>query len=406
MRERHDIVVIGGGQAGLVMSHCLRERGREHIVLERQRVAKRWHSERWDSLAFQFPNYDIRLPGYQYVSNDPEGFASYRDIARMLEDYAVQIDAPVRCGSNVTRLSADSSSSHILIETGSSTIDASHVVIATGPFQEPSLPTCAAGFPARILQVHASSYRNPAQLPEGAVLVVGSGNSGCQIVEELNEHGRRVYFVLSRHHRVPRRYRTKDVTWWYEKMGRWDAKIDDMPGRKFPIPTVLSGTHGGHDVNVRQLAADGVVLLGRLLQAAGEKLAFADDAEAILREADSAYWSFFEAADAHARASGLDFPEEPKERVSAAPIDSITSLDLAEAGIASVIWSTGYRYDYGWLKLPVLDERGAPLQRRGLTSCPNVYFLGLHWMYKFKSAILRYVVEDATYLSDHIAVSH
>jgi len=398
-------VVIGGGQAGLVMSHCLRERGCEHVVLERNRVAERWRSERWDSLAFQFPNYDIRLPGYRYNGHDPEGFANYREIARLLEDYATQINAPVRCGVNVDRVSADAASGRISIETREATIEASHVVLATGPFQKPSLPAFAVNFPPRIVQVHASCYRNPTQLPEGAVLVVGSANSGCQIAEELNESGRRVYFALSRHHRVPRRYRGKDVTWWYEKMGRWDTKIDDMPGRKQPVPIVLSGTRGGHEMNVRQLAADGVIVLGHLLQAAGEKLAFADEAEAILREADTAYWKFFEAADAYAQTTGLDFPMEPIERVTPVPIDPITSLDLAEAGIASVVWSTGYGYDYGWLKIPVLDERGAPMQRRGLTSCPNAYFLGLHWMYKFKSAILAYMAEDANYLADHIAGS-
>ena len=405
MRERHDVVVIGGGQAGLVMSHCLRERGREHVVLERTRIAERWHSQRWDSLAFQFPNYDIRLPGYQYSGNDPEGFAHYREIARMLEDYAAQIKAPVRCGTCASSVSVDSATGRHLIETENTTIEASHVVVATGPFQEASFPLFAANFPRRIVQVHASSYRNPAQLPDGPVLVVGSSNSGCQIAEELNEHGRRVYFAISRHKRVPRRYRGKDVTWWYERMGRWDAKIDDMPDRRQPVPTVLSGTHGGHNMNVRQLAANGVVVLGRLLHAADEKLIFADDAEAVLCEADSAYWEFFEAADAYVRATALDFPSEAIERRMATPIEPITSLDLAETRIASVIWCTGYRYDYGWLKIPVLDERDAPLQRRGLTSCPNLYFLGLHWMYKFKSAILAYVVEDAAYLADHIAVS-
>lgn len=404
MTERHDIVVIGGGQAGLVMSHCLRERGREHVVLERTRVAERWHSERWDSLAFQFPNYDIRLPGYHYAGDDPEGFAHYREIARMLEGYAVQIEAPVRCGAEVVGLCADSSG-RLLVAMRDTTIEASHVVIATGPFQQPSLPPCAADFPARVLQIHANAYRNPAALPDGAVLVVGSGNSGCQIAEELNEHGRRVYFALSRHRRLPRRYRGRDVTWWYEKMGRFDTRIDDIPDRKWPAPVLLTGTHGGHEMNIRQLAADGVMVLGRLLHAAGEKLSFADDAEATLQEADAAYWDFFGAADTHAREAGLDFPKETREPVAAAPIVAATCLDLAKAGIGSVIWSTGYRYDYGWLKIPLLDGRGAPIQRRGVTSCPNVYFLGLHWMYSFKSAILAYVAEDATYLADRIATS-
>src|SRR5262245_28841012 len=197
MRERHDVVVIGGGQAGLIMSHCLRERGREHVVLERNRIAERWHSERWDSLAFQFPNYDIRLPGYQYTGNDPEGFANYREIANLLGDYAAQINAPVRCGVNVDRVSVDTVSGRFSIETKEATIEASHVVLATGPFQRPFLPAFAINLPPRIQQVHASYYRNPAQLPDGAVLVVGSANSGCQIAEELNESGRQVYFALS-----------------------------------------------------------------------------------------------------------------------------------------------------------------------------------------------------------------
>jgi putative flavoprotein involved in K+ transport len=405
MKERHDVVVIGGGQAGLVMSHSLRQHGREHVVLERARVAERWHSERWDSLAFQFPNYDIRLPGYRYGGDDPQGFSNYRDIARMIETYAAQIEAPVRCATEVVSLSAECSSGRLLVKTRSTTIEASHVVIATGPFQRPLLPSFAADLPAHVFQVHASAYRNPAQIPEGAVLVVGSGNSGCQIAEELCESGRRVYLALSRHRRVPRRYRGRDITWWFEKMGRWDARIDDMPGRKQPVPTVLTGIHGGHDMNIRKLAGDGVVVLGRLLHAAGGKLAFAENVEGILKEADCEYWNFFKAADSFAQEAELNFPVEHRESAPIIPIVPIASLDLSKSGIRSVIWSTGYRYEYDWLHMPVLDARGAPVQQRGVTNCPNVYFLGLHWMYKFKSAILAYVGEDAAYLADRIAMS-
>jgi putative flavoprotein involved in K+ transport len=178
-----------------------------------------------------------------------------------------------------------------------------------------------------------------------------------------------------------------------------------MPDRKQPVPTVLTGTHGGHDMNVRKLAADGVVVLGRLLHVTDSKLAFAEDVEGILKEADSEYWRFFKAADSHAQEAGLDFPVEHREPAAITPIVPIAGLDLSSSGIRSVIWSTGYRYQYDWLHIPVLDERGAPLQQRGVTSSPNVYFLGLHWMYKFKSAILAYVGEDAAYLADRIAMS-
>src|SRR5215211_1129764 len=231
MRERHDTVIIGGGQAGLAMSHHLRERSREHIILERQRVAERWRSERWESLYFQFPNWSLQLPGYSYKGDQPDAFAHHVEVTRFIENYALFIDAPLRCGADVLSLERDPTG-RFIISTRDAVIEASRVVMATGPFQQPSLPALSPSMPADICQLHASQYFNPEQLPTGAVLVVGAGSSGCQIAEELYRRGQTVYLSVSRHRRAPRRYRGRDLLWWLFAMGRFDTTIDSLPGRK------------------------------------------------------------------------------------------------------------------------------------------------------------------------------
>jgi putative flavoprotein involved in K+ transport len=401
MNERHDIVVIGAGQAGLAMSYCLRQHGREHVLLERSRVAERWHSERWNSLAFQFPNWALRLPGWKYEGDDPDAFVNYRDIARLIEDYAHLIDAPVRCGADVVSLRGDASSALLQVETRDAVIEARHVVIATGPFQRPSIPAWSREIPARIFQVHASRYRGPEQLPPGGVLVVGSGGSGCQIAEELYQEGRTVYLSVSRHRRAPRRYRGRDLTWWALERGIMDTRVDSFPERRYPPSLIITGVNGGHDLDVRQFAADGVIVLGRLLGAANGAFAFDESAEAILAASDVAYQGWRTACDEFIGAMGLDLPMEPEARMLAGPIPAVTALDAGE--ISSVIWSTGYRFDFDWVKLPVLDGNGAPIQERGVTGVPNVYFVGLHWMHTFKSGVFFGVGDDAAYLADRIA---
>jgi len=407
MRERYDTVVIGGGQAGLAMSYCLRERGREHIVLERKRIAERWHTERWNSLRFQFPNWSVRLPGLSFKSDDPDGYAHHSEITKFIEDYARFIDAPVRCGTEVLSLRAEPDWDGYLLDTNDSVVCASRVVVATGPFQRASLPACAKAFPPDIFQVHASRYLGPDQLPPGAVLIVGSGASGCQITEELYQAGRTVYLSISRHRRLPRRYRGRDVTWWSTAMGRMDTRIDSFPGRKMPPSTVITGVNGGHDVDVRRFAADGVVVLGRLNGVAEGRLSLADNAEDILAEADKSYADFERAADEYAHTASLDVPDrEEANSVSApAPIRPVSTVDLKAADITSVVWGTGYGFDYGWLKAPVLDQQGAPVQERGVTKCPNLFFLGLHWMHTFKSGVLFGVGDDAAYIADYITAT-
>ena len=249
MPEHHDTVIIGAGQAGLVMSYHLRERGREHILLERHRVAERWRTERWDSLRFQLPNRWLTLPGKPYRGADPDGFSHYSDVIRFIEDYSAEIDAPVHAGVEVRKLERDARWGGYALETNRGKINARHVVIATGPFQRPQLAEFATDIPADIQQTHASRYRNPGELQDGAVLVVGSGNSGCQIADELLRDGRRVFLSVSRHSRVPRNYRGKDIIWWYDALGYFDVDIETLPGKRYPPPTIMTGVDGGYDLS-------------------------------------------------------------------------------------------------------------------------------------------------------------
>lgn len=405
MREHHDIVVIGGGQAGLAMSAVLQEHGREHVVLERRRVGERWRTERWESLRFQFPNWALELPGYSYSGDDPDGFAHWHEVLRVIEQYAASTHAPVREHTEVTALRADEGGFVLAVPDG--TIHARRVVVATGPFHRPRIPPFSEGVAPTVLQTDPTCYRRPEDLPDGAVLVVGSGASGCQIGDELLRAGRTVFLSVSRHRRVPRRFRGKDVTWWLERMGRFDQTIDSFPGRQWPPSVVVTGVNGGYDVNVRQMAADGIRVLGRVLSARDGRLMVARSANDVLDEADEAFAGFLAAARELAAASpGCDFAEEEETTASAAlptTVPDIDSLDLRRESIAAIIWATGYDYDYGWLQAPVLDVQGRPLQWRGVTPVPGLYFLGLHWMHTFKSGLLSGVGRDAKYLAEHMA---
>jgi putative flavoprotein involved in K+ transport len=401
-------VIIGGGQAGLAMSYFLREQGREHVVVERRRPAERWRSERWDSLYFQFPNWSFQMPGHHYEGDAPDAFAHYSEVIRYLEVYADAIEAPLRCGVNVASLTHDPATGRFRIVTPDSALEASRVVIATGPFQRPVIPRLAPSLPTDVFQVHSSLYRNPDALPAGAVLVVGSGGSGSQIAEELVQAGRRVFLTVSRHRRVPRNYRGRDALWWSGRLGRFEVNVESLPGRS-PLSTILyTGVGGGRDMDVRRLGDDGAVLLGRLLDCSGTRLSFDASAPAHLAFADESCAEFTRAIDNYIRETAMDVPErgvETKPTTAAARGDPVLELDLRSANITSVIWCTGYGFDFGWVQLPIFDDRGTPVQRRGVTSVPGAYFLGLHWMHKFKSGTLWGVGEDAAYLAEHMLAS-
>jgi putative flavoprotein involved in K+ transport len=405
--EGIDTVVVGGGQAGLAMSYHLKRLGREHIVLERGRVAQSWRSERWDSLMFQFPNSSIQLPGYNYETDDPNGYAPKNEIVRFIENYAALIDAPLRCGLRVVALRQNSASGRLLVETEQGTsFEAVNVVVAAGPFHLPQIPAFAASMPVELFQVHSRDYHNPSQLPVGAVLVVGSGASGSQIAEELHQAGRKVYLSTGRFHKTPRRYRGRDIYWWFEALGIWHRPLELQPEVR-NLRFVVTGAGGGHDIDLRRFAVNGMTLLGRLRGFADGKLLIAADLDNILAQGDAWFASLKKRMDDYAEKSGMALPEESlmEKPVPALPPWSrpITELDLRSAGITSVVWCSGFRYDFAWVKLPILNDSGEPLHERGVAQYPGLYFLGLRRTYALSSALLAGVGNDAAFIADHIA---
>jgi putative flavoprotein involved in K+ transport len=385
------------------MSAVLRQRAREHVILERGQVGGRWRTERWDSLRFQFPNWSLELPGFAYSGDHPDGFAHWREILNLIERYAASNQAPVREHTEVTSLVADDREFVLSVPEG--TVHARQVVVATGPFQRAHIPPFSRDVVQSVLQTDPAHYRRPEELPEGAVLVVGSGASGCQIADELLRAGRTVYLSVSRHRRVPRRYRGNDVYWWLDRMGRFDQKIDSFPGRHWPPGIVVTGVNGGYDVNVRRLAADGARVVGRILGASGPKVAVATNANQVLDEADATFDAFVTSAREFAFAHpDLDLAEDESLELQGLPslVTDLESLDLRRENIGTIVWATGYEYDYGWLRVPVLDANGRPLQQRGVSPEKGLYFLGLHWMNTIKSGLLSGVGSDAEYLAGHM----
>jgi putative flavoprotein involved in K+ transport len=404
--EQIETVIIGGGQSGLAMSYYLGQLGREHVVLERHRVAERWRSDRWDSLTFQSPNWNIQLPGFAFEDTDPNAFASRDEVQRFIERYAAFIRAPLRCGLAATALRQTPDSKRLIVETQLTLFEAKNVVIATGPFQIPAPPL---PIESTVLRLHSSQYRNPQLLPPGAVLVIGSGNSGAQIAEELCSAGRQVYLSVSRHRRTPRRYRGKDYIWWYMALGEADVTVDrrqdDQP------PRLITGVGGGHDVDLRRLAADGVVLLGRVRGEQGGRLAIADDLGEHLAQGDASFNDFIQQADQYAARKGLDLPPPDEHaHVLCSPkvvVEPLLTLDIAAANITTIIWANGFRYDFNWIDLPIFERANqscgrVPVHHRGIAEVPGVYFLGLPWLHKIKSSFLWGVGEDAEYLAKHI----
>jgi putative flavoprotein involved in K+ transport len=402
--EKVETLIVGGGQAGLAVSHMLARRGCPHLVVERGRIAERWRTERWDGLRFQFPNWSVRLPDFPFPHSDPDGFTTSPDIVEYLTAYADFIAAPIRCGVSVGTLGRGEHPSRFLADTSDGPIAAANVVVATGPYQVPIVPAPLKDH-IDLFQVHASRYREPGQLPPGAVLVVGSGASGAQIAEELVRAGRHVCLSVGHHRRMPRRYRGRDLIWWLDALGIDQTPVEKRgPDRSLPL---ITGAYGGHTIDFRDFAAEGVTLLGRVMAAKNGVLEIAPDLAENLASGDRAYAGFLDAVDEHVARHELDVPEEPGARAMrpdpACVVQPIRRLDVRAAGISSVIWATGYRCDFGWIDFPVLDARGEPVHRAGVTDVPGLYFLGLQWLSKMNSSFLSGVAGDAARLADHIA---
>lgn len=402
--ETVETLVIGAGQAGLAVSAHLGRLGRDHLVLERHRIAERWRSERWDSLVANGPAWHDRFPDMTFEGVDADAFASKDAIVAYFEAYARRNGSPVRCGVAVERLTRSADGARFLAQTAGGVIEARNVVLATGAFQKPLIPTRV---PPRegLLQIHSNAYRNPQALPPGAVLVVGAGSSGAQIADELQRAGRSVYLSVGPHDRPPRRYRGKDFVWWLGALGKWQAKTRD-PGTEH-VTIAVSGAYGGHTMDFRRLANAGVRLLGRAGTHADGVLSFAPDLADNIRKGDANYLSVLEEADAHALREGLDMPPEPEaKQLGPLPRDAtdpILSLDLDAAGVTTIIWATGYALDFGWVDVDAFDAAGRPAHSEGVSVVPGLYFLGLPWLSNRSSSFIWGVWRDAERLAGHIA---
>lgn len=403
--EKIDTLVVGGGQAGLAASAHLTKNAVPHLVLERARIAERWRSERWDSLVANGPAWHDRFPDFDFTGTAPDAFAPKETVADYFVAYADKIRAPIRCGVEVTAVHRNADRAGFRVETSQGVIEAQRIVAATGPFQRPVIPPIVPEG-AVPLQIHSNAYRNPGQLPEGAVLVVGAGSSGAQIADELLQAGRQVYLSVGPHDRPPRAYRGRDFVWWLGVLNKWDAAAP-TPGTEH-VTIAVSGADGGNTVDFRRLAARGMVLVGMTQSFDRGVMRFAPDLAANVARGDANYLSVLDEADAYIARNRLDLPEEPEaRRIGPDPecmVHPILELDLAKAGVTSIIWATGYAFDFGWLKVDAFDEKGRPKQHRGVSTEPGIYFLGLPWQSRRGSSFIWGVWHDAKFVADQIAI--
>lgn len=404
-KEITDTLVVGAGQAGVAMSAHLTAYDVPHIVLEKDRIAEAWRTGRWDSLVTNGPAWYDCFPAMGFSEYHQDAFVAKEDVAAYFEAYAKKISAPIRTGVEVRSVVKNSGKPGFTIETSDGVIEAMRVVSATGPFHKPVIPSIAPP-ESSIHQIHSAKYFNPEQLPNGGILIIGAGCSGVQIADELQRSGREVYLSVGRHVRSPRTYRNRDISWWLGSLGLWDTSLCESGKEHHPL--VVSGAGGGKTIDFRELAKQGINLVGRTKSFEKSVVSFHNDLNQNINFGDDFYLRLLDAADKYIESNGLILPEE-KEAYRLLPdpecmINPVSSLDLIKAGVTSVIWATGYRTDYNWLKVNTFDASGRPLHQRGVSVEPGVYFLGLPWLSRRVSTFIWGVWYDAKYIADHIAM--
>jgi putative flavoprotein involved in K+ transport len=401
----YPVIIVGGGQAGLALSYCLKERGVAHLVLERDRVGSAWRSSRWDSFCLVTPNWQCTLPGFPYGGSDPYGFMQKDEIVRYLEDYVAFFEPPLHEGVEVRRVAHAHAHRGFEVATSSGDFTADNVVVAIGGYHNVTLPRMAERLPRDITQLHSSHYKNPQSLPAGDVLVVGTGQSGCQIAEDLHLAGRRVHLCVGSAPRVARRYRGKDVVEWLHDLGYYDLPVHDHPLkeaiRRRPNHYV-TGRDGGHDIDLRQFALEGMQLHGRLRDIRDGRLEFDSDLKANLDNADAVAENIKTTIDNHIEKHAIDAPAERRYTPVWEPPDDNPACDYRAANVTTVIWSTGYAADFRWIELAAFDGKGYPTHQRGVTTVPGLYFLGLPWLYTWGSGRFSGVARDANFVADHL----
>jgi putative flavoprotein involved in K+ transport len=410
MASHYSVVVIGGGQAGLAASYCLKQRQIDHIVFEQHQIGHAWRNQRWDSFCLVTPNWQCQLPGFSYPGDQPHGFMPKQAIVEYIESYARSFQPPIREGVRVLRLQKNPISDVFELTTAIGEFTADQVVIATGAYHQPKIPAIAQRLPETILQIHSSEYKNSDALPEGAVLVVGTGQSGCQIAEDLHLAGRSVHLSVGSAPRSPRRYRGKDVVEWLDQMGYYDMTIDEHPQKtavRAKTNHYVTGRDGGREIDLRHLAREGMQLHGRLENIHPDRLEFQANLAAHLDGADAVAASIKQSIDAYIAKQAINAPTEPPYQPVWQPDPhQPLSLDYDTAKIRTVIWAIGYAMDFRWVQIPIFDGQGYPGHDRGVTAVPGLYFVGLPWLHTWGSGRFSGIARDVQYVTDYIQANH
>lgn len=397
--------IVGAGQAGLSLSHYLDQVGMDHLILERTpKIADSWRNRRWDSFTLVTPNWTFQLPDAAYDGPDPDGFMTRDQIVQRFDQFEQRHQFPILFSTNVTKLEPQDGLYRYRVVTNRGTFNTRNVVMATGMFQKVKIPSFAAQITENVLQIPSDKYKNPQSLPPGAVLVVGSGQSGCQIAEELNEAGRKVYLSTSSAGRVNRRYRGKDIVYWMNQIKFFDRTPEMLPSPRdrLSAPPHVTGKGGGHDINLRTFQQNGIVLLGHIRGFENGELVFAPDLAENLAKADAFSGVLLNLIDEHIVREALDVPIQPMaESGGFLPQPEIKSLKPDADHIGTIVWACGYTMD-NLVHLPILDEYGLPITDRGVTQFPGLYYLGLLWMNKFKSGLLMGIAESAQHLAEQL----
>lgn len=405
MKTHYSVAIVGGGQAGLSMSYCLTEQGFDHVIFEKNRIAESWRSQRWDAFCLVTPNWQCLLPGFPYDGNDPHGFMQRDDIVQYIEAYAKSFNLPIKEGAEVSQVRKSRSQDVFELTTSIGDFTADQIVVATGGYHTPKIPKISERLPESIMQLHSSAYKNSQSLPDKSVLVIGTGQSGCQIAEDLHLAGKQVHLCVGSAPRSPRMYRGKDVVDWLDQMGYYDLSIDEHP-QKEQVRTktnhYVTGRDGGREINLRQFALEGMKLYGKLKHISSSNFEFYPDLKQNLDQADAVAESIKRTIDTFIEKNDIQAPTEPPYHPVWEPSDEGLALNYETANIGAVIWCTGYQSDFRWIEVPVFDGKGYPGHRRGVTDIPGLYFLGLPWLYTWGSGRFSGIARDATYLADYI----
>lgn len=400
----YSVVVVGGGQAGLSISHYLKQASIDHIVFEKKTVTHTWREQRWDTFCLVTPNWQCALPGHPYTGDDPHGFMKKDEIIAYLDAFIEKVDAPVLEQTSVVGIKRGSDGKYV-VDTSAGQYTADHVVVASGGYHTPIVPRMAERLPADIVQVQSSDYRGPDALPEGAVLVVGSGQSGAQIAEDLHLAGRKVYLAVGEAPRCARMYRGRDVVDWLADMQYYEMPVEQHPlreGVRDNTNHYVTGRDGGRDIDLRKFASQGMELFGPLLDYDGQALRFVPNLASNLNAADDVYNRINASIDGFIDKHGIDAPEGGRYTPLWSPAAERETLDLAASGITSIVWCIGFRPDFSWIDAPIFNGRGYPAHHRGVTPQAGLYFVGLPWLHTWGSGRFSGVARDAQYIVETI----